>query len=73
MQEISNVCKAADILVAEDQHHIFTNRIKKCMDLVFNLDNTQILVDVTTDANNLSNGFMKATVRRRFTFSEQLP
>ena len=63
MQEMSNMNKAADIVVAEEQHHIFTNnRIQKRMDLEFNLNNTQILVDVTTiDANKPSNGFINAS------------
>ena len=41
------MCKAADVLVAKQQHNIFTNRTQKRMNLVFNLDNAQILVDVT--------------------------
>ena len=46
------MCKAADTLVAEEQHRL---------DLVFSLDNTQILLDVTTiDANDPSNGFVRA-------------
>lgn len=44
MQEISNMRKAADILVAEEQHHIFINRTQRRMNLVFNLDNAQILL-----------------------------
>ena len=62
MQEISKMCKA-DVNVAEEQHHIFTNQTQKHMDLVFTLDNTQILIDVTTiDANNPSNGFIRSAV-----------
>lgn len=38
--------KAADILVAEERHRIFTNRTQKRIDLVLNFGNTQILVDV---------------------------
>ena len=46
MQEVSKMFKAADILVAEERHRIFTNRTQKRIDLVLNFGNTQILVDV---------------------------
>ena len=48
MQEILNMREKADILVAEKLHRIFTNRNPMCMNSVFNLDNIQIIVDITT-------------------------
>ena len=58
MAEISNMCAAAGTLVAEEQHQCFNTRTAERMDLVFSVDRTEYLVDVTTiDANNPSNGF----------------
>ena len=54
------LCAAADILVAEEQFQCFNTRTSRRMDLVFNIDSTEFLVDVTTiDANNPSNGFLR--------------
>ena len=63
MTEISNMCAAAGTLVAEEQHQCFNTRTAERMDLVFTIDRTEYLVDVTTiDANNPSNGFSAGPV-----------
>jgi len=52
------MCAAAGTLVTEEQHQCFNTRTDERMDLVFSIDRTEYLVDVTTiDANNPSNGF----------------
>ena len=60
MSEITNLCAAADILVAEEQFQCFNTRTTRRTDLVFTIDTTEVLVDVTTiDANNPSDGFSR--------------
>jgi predicted GH43/DUF377 family glycosyl hydrolase len=62
MTEIVDLCAAADILVAEEQFQCFNTRTSRRMDLVFTIDSTEFLVDVTTiDANNPSNGFIRGS------------
>jgi hypothetical protein len=62
MTEITNMCAAANILVAQEQFQCFNVRTTKRMDLVFTVDNTECLVDVTTiDANNPSNAFLRGS------------
>ena len=62
MAEIVELCTAADILVAEEQFQCFNTRTSSRMDLVFNIDATEFLEDVTTiDANNPSNGFLRGS------------
>jgi hypothetical protein len=62
MTEIADLCSAADILVAEEQFQCFNTRTPHRMDLVFTIDSTEFLVDVTTvDANNPSNGFLRGS------------
>ena len=62
MTEIVELCAAADILVAEEQFQCFNTRTSRRMDLVFKIDSTEFLVDVTTiDANNPSNGFLRGS------------
>jgi hypothetical protein len=60
MEEIKKLCKAANLLVDMETTHCFQDHSNKRMDLVVQLNNKDILVDVTTiDANNPSNGFVK--------------
>ena len=62
MTEITNMCAAADILVAQEQFQCFNTRTTRRIDLVFTIDNTECLVDVTTiDANNPSNAFLRGS------------
>ena len=62
MTEIANLCAAADILVAEEQFQCFNARTTRRVDLVFTIDTTEVLLDVTTiDANNPSNGFLRGS------------
>ena len=62
MAEIVELYAAADILVAEEQFQCFNTQKSSRMDLVFNIDATEFLVDVTTiDANNPSNGFLRGS------------
>ena len=62
MTEIVELCTAADILVAEEQFQCFKTRTSRRMDLVFKIDSTEFLVDVTTiDAKNPSNGFLRGS------------
>ena len=42
------MCTAAGTLVAEEQHQCFNTRTAERMDLVFSIDRTEYLVDVTT-------------------------
>ena len=73
MTEITNMCAAANILVAQEQFQCFNARTTKRMDLVFTVDNTECLVDVTTiDANNPSNAFSGDPAWRPHTTLEQL-
>ena len=54
--------KAANILVAEEQFQCFAVRTQRRMDLVFHIDSSEVLVDVTTnDANNASNDFLRGS------------
>ena len=56
------MCKAANILVEEEQFQRFAVRTQRRMDLVINLDSMEVLVDVTTiDANNSSSGFLRGS------------
>ena len=51
--------EGGNILVAEEQFQWFAVRTQRRMDLVFNIDSSEVLEDVTTiDANNPSNGFL---------------
>ena len=62
MTKIANLCVAADILVTEEQFQCFNARTTRRMDLVFTIDTTEVLLDVTTiDANNPSNGFLRGS------------
>ena len=62
MAEIVELCAAADVQVAEEQFQCFNTRTSRRMDLVFTIDTTEFLVDVTTiDANNPSNGFLRGS------------
>ena len=62
MSEIVDLCAAANILVAEEQFQCFNTRTSRRIDLVFTIDTTEVLVDVTTiDANNPSNGFLRGS------------
>ena len=59
MDEITKLCKAANIQVELESTFCFNTSIKKRIDLVCNINNKDILIDVTTiDANNPSNGFI---------------
>jgi len=59
MDEISKLCKAANIQVELESSFCFNTSTKKRMDLVCKVNNKDILIDVTTiDANNPSNGFV---------------
>jgi len=59
MDEISKLCKAANIQVELESSFCFNSSTNKRMDLVCKVDNKDILIDVTTiDANNPSNGFV---------------
>ena len=56
MSEITNLCATAGVLVVEEQFQCVNTRTTRRMDLVFTVDTTEFLVDVTTiDANNPSN------------------
>jgi hypothetical protein len=60
MEEIKKMCTAANLLVDMETTYCFQDYSKKRMDLVVQLNNKEVLVDVTTiDANNPSNGFVK--------------
>ena len=48
MTEIVELCAAADILVAEERFQCFNTRTSRRMNLVFKIDSTEFLVDVTT-------------------------
>ena len=62
MREIENRGKASDTLVATEQFQCFNAHTARSMDLVFTVDDTDYLVDVTTiDANNPSNGFLRGS------------
>lgn len=62
MEQIVHKCKAANILVAEKQFQCFAIRTQRRMDLLFNIDSSDVLVDVTTiDASNPSNGFLRGS------------
>ena len=62
IEQIGYMCKAANILVVEEQCRCFAVRTQRRMDLVFNLDSTEILVDVTTIVtNNSSNGSLRGS------------
>ena len=62
MAEIVELCAAADVLVAEEQFQCFNTRTSSRTDLVFSIDATEFLVDVTTiDASNPSNGFLRGS------------
>ena len=62
MSEVANLCAAVDILVAEEQFQCFNARTTRRMDLVFTIDSTEVLLDVTIiDANNPSNGFLRGS------------
>ena len=72
MSEIVDLCAAADILVTEEPFQCFNTRTLSRMDLVFTIDTTEILVDVTTiDANNPSNGFLRGSDLSPSYFLEQ--
>jgi len=43
MSEITNLCAAADILIAEEQFQCFNTRTTRRMDLVFTIDTTEVL------------------------------
>ena len=60
MEQNCRLCKAANLLVESESSSCFNDRTNKLMDLVVRLDNTDVLIDVTTvDSNNPSNGFVK--------------
>ena len=62
MEEISKLCKAANIQVEVESSFCFNASTNKRMDLVCKVDNKEFLIDVTTiDANNPSNGFVKGS------------
>ena len=62
IEQIVHMCKAANILVEEEQFQRFAVRTQRRMDLVINLDSMEVLVDVTTiDANNSSSGFLRGS------------
>ncbi len=60
MEEIKKMCTAANLLVDTETTYCFQDQSNKRMDLVVQLNNKDVLIDVTTiDANNPSNGFIK--------------
>ena len=62
MVEVENLCKASDTLVATEEFQCFNTRTAKRMDLVFTVDVTEYLVDVTTiDAKNPFNGVLRGS------------
>ena len=62
MEEISKLCKAANIQVEVESSFCFNASTNKRMDLVCKVDNKEFLIDVTTiDANNPSNGFVNGS------------
>ena len=60
---------SAGALVAEEQHQCFNARTAKKMDLVFTLDNTECLVDVTTTTRPM--GFFMGLVCSSRTIQER--
>ena len=59
MDGITKLCKAANISVELESSFCFNQSTKKRMDLVLNINNKDVLIDVTTiDANNPSDGFV---------------
>ena len=62
MEEITKLCKAANVQVELESSFCFNASTKKRMDLVCKVNNKDILIDVTTiDANNPSNGFVNGS------------
>ena len=62
MEEISKLCKAANVQVELESSFCFNASTNKRMDLVCKVNNKDFLVDVTTiDANNPSNGFVNGS------------
>ena len=60
MDQIRKLCIAANLLVELESSYCFNKRTSKRMDLVVNLNERDVLVDVTTvDPNNPSNAFIK--------------
>jgi hypothetical protein len=60
IEEIKKMCTAANLLVDIETSYCFQDHTNKRMDLVVQLNNKDVLVDVTTiDANNPSNGFIR--------------
>ena len=59
MEEISKLCKAANVQVELESSFCFNASTNKRMDLVCKVNNKEFLINVTTiDANNPSNGFV---------------
>ena len=62
MEEITKLCKAANVQVELESSFCFNASTNKRMDLVCKINNKDILIDVTTiDANNPSNGFVNGS------------
>ena len=62
LEQIVHMCKAANISMTEEQFQCFTVRTQKRMDLVLNMNSTEVVVDVTTIvANNPSNDFLRGS------------
>ena len=63
------MCTAANLLVDIETPYCFQDQSSKRMDLLVQLNNKDVLVDVTTiDANNPSNGFIKSNKLTRSSF-----
>ena len=59
MDGITKLCKAANISIELESSFCFNRSTNKRMNLVININNKDVLIDVTTiDANNPSNGFV---------------
>ena len=62
MEEITKLCKAANVQVELESSFCFNASTNKRMDLVCRVNNKDFLIDVTTiDANNPSDGFVNGS------------
>ena len=69
MEQINNLCTAANLLVDSESSFCYNDRTNKYMDLVAKLDSKDVLIDVTTiGANNPSNGLLRTRKFHHRTF-----
>lgn len=61
MEQIINMFKAANILVAEEPFKCFAVRTQRRIDLVFTIFSSEVVDVMRIDANNPSNGFLRGS------------